>query len=93
MIDIVMRGMCEGCEYADLVLDSVSATTIDGEIPERKSWMIRCEHLIACLAMKKKMQRQIPEEDPKGKSYTADEFCDKLKDFINLEHEKLEDEE
>lgn len=94
MIDIVMRGMCEGCEYADLVLDAVVSTTTAGNgiIPERKAWSIRCEHLMACLAMKKKMNGQIPEkvpkEKPKGKSYTADEFCDKLKDFINQEHEK-----
>ena len=99
MIDIVMRGMCEGCEYADLVLDAVSVSTTGGDIPVRKSWMIRCEHMMACLAMRKaqlkQMQMQIPEEDPKRKEkrYTADEFCDKLKDFINQEHEKQEAEE
>lgn len=56
MISIVMSGMCDGCEYADLVLDSVSSTAI-GDGPERKSWWIRCEHMLACLAMKKKMER------------------------------------
>lgn len=76
MIDIVMSGMCKDCKNADLKVDSLP------------SYRIRCIHELACLAMKKKMQRQIPEEDPKGKSYTADEFCDKLKDFINQEHEK-----
>lgn len=47
MIRIVMEGMCEGCEHADL---EVGCIDYDGG----KMWGICCIHERACYAMQKK---------------------------------------
>ena len=47
MIHIVMDGMCDGCEHADLEVFCIDYC--DG-----KAWDIRCIHEMACYAMKRK---------------------------------------
>ena len=42
MITIMMAGMCEGCEYADLELDHVE------DMMGRKTWTATCIHRAAC---------------------------------------------
>ena len=43
MIRIVMDGMCQGCNYADLELDYV-----DLSFCGQKEWYIQCNHRDAC---------------------------------------------
>lgn len=45
MITILMTGMCEGCEYADLELDHVE------DMMGRKIWTATCIHRAACDCM------------------------------------------
>lgn len=47
-IDIMFGGMCKGCRYADLELESVESYC--GE----KFWAVRCDHALACEAAWKK---------------------------------------
>lgn len=42
MITIMMTGMCEGCEYADLELDHIE------DMMGRKTWTATCIHRAAC---------------------------------------------
>lgn len=42
MIEIVMTGMCEGCKYAELVLDVYRADS------DENYWSVRCTHENAC---------------------------------------------
>lgn len=83
MIDIVMSGMCKDCKNADLEVDSFLSYALGGTTATR-SWQIRCTHEAACKAMQKKLLG----EKPKEISYTAEEFCVKLKDFIRREQGK-----
>lgn len=47
-IDIMFGGMCKGCRYADLELESVESYY--GE----KLWAVICNHARACEAARKK---------------------------------------
>jgi len=48
IIDIVFRGFCEGCKYADLELES--AEYYLGE----KCWVVKCNHERACIESRRK---------------------------------------
>lgn len=47
-IDIVFSGICEGCKYADLELES--AEYYLGE----KYWVVKCNHERACVEARRK---------------------------------------
>ena len=57
MITILMSGMCEGCEYADLELDSID--TMYGT----KRWSLRCVHRNACDNMEAVTIRRLLRKD------------------------------
>ena len=46
MIELNFKGKCEGCECADLEIDSIYAETIGGS--KCKIWRVRCIHEDAC---------------------------------------------
>lgn len=56
MIHIVMDGMCEGCDHAELEVGCNDYGAI-------KEWGIRCVHDIACFAMRKKCGEDENNED------------------------------
>lgn len=52
-IDIVFSGICEGCKYADLELDS--AEQYLGE----KYWIVKCKHERACTEARRKALSEV----------------------------------
>ena len=53
MIGILMDGMCNGCEHADLELNYLEF--LDG----RKTWSVKCVHRNACDNMETKTIKRI----------------------------------
>lgn len=55
MIDIIMDGMCDGCQQADLRLECLDIEAL-GDFDCIKEWRIYCTHQQACEAMRRKMR-------------------------------------
>lgn len=55
MIEIIMDGMCDGCQQADLRLECLDIEAL-GDFGYIKEWRIYCTHQQACEAMRRKMR-------------------------------------
>lgn len=51
MIELNFKGKCEGCECADLEVDSIYAETIGGS--KSKIWCVRCIHEDVAIGQRK----------------------------------------